>query len=847
MNGNKLLSESGPDFAGSPNNSTGQHFRSFRDSFAVVAIAWIAGLACGQFDISAHLLLPTSIIAVIASITLRIVGLYRLSFVLICSVSFCSGMGWWGISTRYMPRDDIGRFVSADEHLVEIHGRVEHGPYRTGKPSDPLSQWSYWSPKTYFILNVDHVVVQGEKKAMRGRVFVSASGIDDRIHVGQRLECAGWISQIEAPTNLGERDFQRSMNRQGVRARLRINAAHQIRIAEAGVSEDAGFWGHGSDSGGISGLRAAISGHVERLLFSGIDTDRNASHVELIQAMLLGVRVSSFEDDIQVTYRRVGVAHLLAISGLHLAVLAFFVWIVLLTITGRPNVAAAWVVVIVVLYVFILPARVPIVRAGVMTCVMALTNMFGRPTSNTPLLCLTAVILLLIDPTELYNPGFQLSFAVVAGLLRYAKPLALYVMPSDPEVVESIPRSLFRQWVVETSCACVVAWIISFPLIAYHFGLVSPYAAPATVLLMPFVFAILIIGFSKVVLSAVSDSAGNIVGECMIWFTDWAVEIPQWIESIPMSSFDVNHVSAAWVAITLIAGIQLLNGGLRRQPARVSIAFLLCCVWLAVQSAIDGRPISLNSDQRVVFRIAMVDVGGGECVIVHDNENCIVFDCGSTTRTNVGRRLVDPILRELGIRKVDSVVITRASVDRFNGIPGLADRVPIGSVAINESVLPDEMLSDAYRLGMVIDRLLNRQILTQGIGRDWTTPWNGRVIGMADAPNHAVAIRLEVAGKRVVISGLDELPAETTNSQPPDILILPDEPAFDDRLNGWVSGSSRTIVLSSLSRRARERIVPDHPNPPNVARYDTATHGMIRIAIHANGEITVQTFVESKN
>jgi competence protein ComEC len=161
-----------------------------------------------------------------------------------------------------------------------------------------------------------------------------------------------------------------------------------------------------------------------RLRFSGMLSEDGFS-VEgssLLKAMVLGERDATFRR-LNEAFQTTGLFHFLCVSGLHLGILAGFIWFTSLII-GLPRRAGAMLVMAaVILYAVLVPGRAPIIRATVVVCLFCLAEISGREVKRLHTLALAALLILLWRPAELFNIGFQLSFIIVTALILLSRRL----------------------------------------------------------------------------------------------------------------------------------------------------------------------------------------------------------------------------------------------------------------------------------------------------------------------------------------------------------------------------------------------------------------------------------------
>ena len=226
-------------------------------------------------------------------------------------------------------------------------------------------------------------------------------------------------------------------------------------------------------------LRERLYRRCERVLASGSQAPEDAGNV--IASMLLGSR-SLLTDERIALYRRTGTYHLFAVSGLHVGSIALCLHLLaaLVRIPAiwrfLPTLSGTWI------YVWLTGASPSAVRAGIMISCVALARLLLRQPHLFPALVLSAWLVLLLDPGQLFQLGFQLSYSVVASILLVGLPLARHLrqhfglagMPRDPQ-----PRWQHRlrkaaAWGLDLSSVSASASLGSLPLIIQHFSLFTP-------------------------------------------------------------------------------------------------------------------------------------------------------------------------------------------------------------------------------------------------------------------------------------------------------------------------------------------------------------------------------------
>ena len=256
-----------------------------------------------------------------------------------------------------------------------------------------------------------------------------------------------------------------------------VDGYQRRRGAHAAI--DVASWSAtGRSRGGLAGRLDAVRERAADGLGRGLPPPEAA----LLRGMVLG-QDEAIAEDVEADFRRSGLAHLLAVSGQNVLLLCMLVLAAcaVLDVPLRARLIAA--AVLVALYVPLAGGGPSIQRAGVMGIAGLVAALAGRPASRWYALGLAAAVTLVLNPRAAGEPGWQLSFAAVAGLLLLAPPLrALLARRGLPEPV------------ADATAITVAATVATAPLLAFHFEQVSLASLPANLLAAPVVAPVMWLG-----------------------------------------------------------------------------------------------------------------------------------------------------------------------------------------------------------------------------------------------------------------------------------------------------------------------------------------------------------------
>jgi len=521
-----------------------------------------------------------------------------------------------------------------------------------------------------------------------GQTWRRASGwaqliiVGDRadLRAGEAVEGAGALSTIAGPLNPGEFDY---------RAHLR---ARRIRLRFA-VDTQEGIW-HSPDE--PNWLWANWLGRVRAWSHNQLVSDLSPSVAPLAAALLLGQR-EGVDPDVNDAFARTGTTHLLAISGLHLQVLAIVcLWFLRMLGLGRRKSYGA-VALATVTYALLVGLAPSVVRSAAMTVAACAACWFDRQVRPANHLSLAALVTLMINPTDLFDVGCQLSFLAIAVLLWGVKPVSQWLTfvyyaltfrlqgPGSPldrleRSLEPWWRSKLRKWLPLVKTNLVISslvWLVAMPLVAYRFHIVSPIGILLNLPLVPLTsFALMCAGLTL----AFSACAG-VLGVPFAWACAWALmgteRIVRWGAAQSWGHRFVPGPSLSWTLVAYLLLALAVSVGVNRWRGR-TFAWASLAAWGLLGAAITWFP-----ERNRPMEAEVLAVGHGLAVVLQPGDGTTyLYDCGRMRDPTMGRRIVAPALWMRGVSRIDRVMLSHADSDHYVGLLDLLPRFSIGEVLI---------------------------------------------------------------------------------------------------------------------------------------------------------------------
>lgn len=575
--------------------------------------------------------------------------------------------------THSYPSDSVALAMGEGRTLVRVEGilledaRVE--PQQRGE----FARFVRDAPATRVPLRVTALEREGVFVRASGTLWMRIDGVTHALRAGSVVRVTGHALPVEPPQNPGERDFRPLARQRNLAGRLLVPTPGLIGPASETEGEHRAWRAF---LRARADLRRAASSWTDRL-------DVDARSRAMLGAALLGEREGAYRD-VQDRFARVGLAHLLAISGLHLGLFAWFTLGLVRALRVARRVEPLLVAAGVIVYLLIVPANAPIVRAAIMTLAFLAAESTGRRYDRLNLLAWTACALVLARPLDLLSPGFQLSFLAVAALIVLAGPLRdamlrrVGLFTEDPD--ERGVRHLVASACAAALAAGVTAWAVTTPVVMFHVGVLSPLGAPLSALAVPVFAAILGVGYLAMFLGAIAPSVAVALAPALGAMADLFLRATRWCESVPLSSMTTPPVPAWWAALATVCAWRVVRGGTR--DAGATVAAILLCAFAGVSAMRSPAP-----EPGVALRIDTLSVGDGSCHLVRDaTGGTMLWDCGSTW-VGVGERDIPEALRALGVWRLDTLVISHPNLDHYSGALDTARRVRPREAIVGESLV----------------------------------------------------------------------------------------------------------------------------------------------------------------
>lgn len=492
------------------------------------------------------------------------------------------------------------------------------------------------------------------KKAGRwGQKIILYLNKEETLSIGESVMASGTLSFFEKATNPGQFDAEKYYKNKDVLFALKKTEILRKSGVNFSLRQE---------------LKEFADGREKRLEYFLPE-----AYASILKAMLFGDK-KELDEETKQLYQDNGIAHILAISGLHISMLGMAVYRLLRRLPLPHFVPLIGSEIFLLLYGCMVGFSASAFRAIGMFTFLLVSKIVKRSYDMLTAVAFTAMLQLLYHPGYLFDCGFQLSYMAIIGMA--------VVLPTLQKITEGIGNRYIKKGISLVLPSLSVS-LMTAPVLIWHYHELSFFSIVLNVVVIPLVSVLLLSTIVMLILDPILTPLAwlcTVPVRLILGFYEYSC---RFLELFPIGQKNIAQKSL--VLIFIYYGIFLLMTALVNQKRNL-YQFLFPFV-AAVLLLFPVKP---------GFSVWVLDVGQGDCSVIFTNEGkCFVIDCGSTSKSSVGEKRLIPFLKYYGIGKVDAVFVTHADEDHMNGVIELMacaeeENIKLSCVVLHEQTLRAE-------------------------------------------------------------------------------------------------------------------------------------------------------------
>lgn len=575
-----------------------------------------------------------------------------------------------------------------------------------------------------YVLDIIKVRHDNNYYSLKEKVLVQVKG-DVDLELGNKIKIRGIVSEPKTNTNPKLFNYKLYLQSKGIYTIITVDRFSMELIEVDQIS-----------------ILQKYSLLIKENIIKALDSNLNTKNSYIMKSIILGDDTYLNEQTLD-KFRDLGIAHILAVSGLHVGILAVFIKLLLDLIRINRKASTVLTIVLLWFYGYIIGYPTSVLRALIMFTAMMLTNFTLRRYDKVNCIIFAAILLLLYNPLWLFDVGFQLSFTATTSLIVYTKRI---------DCIFASNLKLLGKYI----SPIMAVQIGIFPVTAYHFNNFSLVGFLANLVLIPLLSLIVIAAFILVFIYSISVKFSILLGIILNVFIDISMIIVDILDKFPFTTVNLTSPSLGGILLFYILVLLVLRIiKINLKDFNVSKAILVYLYTLILF-------ISFISYFESQANIQFIDVGQGDAALIRTKNKKLLIDCGGSSLGDydIGERILAPYLLKNGIRKIDAVFLSHFHNDHSEGLLSLMDEVEVKKIFAGYEIPENELYTKIYSKAKEMDIpivIINRGdkvIVSKDIEIEVLWP-DSEVVSLyrENENNLSMVLILSIFGKKVLFTG----------------------------------------------------------------------------------------------
>ncbi|MCR5798023.1 MAG: DNA internalization-related competence protein ComEC/Rec2 [Eubacterium sp.] len=475
---------------------------------------------------------------------------------------------------------------------------------------------------------LEDTLLQGEKKVRVGKMLCTTKDSEKYdVKVGNIVRIKGTYSNFSKPTNPGGFHEQLYYKSQDYVGKIQIQDIIIVNNKYDRLPEY------------LRELRNFFSARLSKVM--------NSEDAGIMSAMILGDK-TLLDKDIKELFESAGISHILAISGLHISLIGMGLFNFLRKYLIKMQYAAIFTVTFLLLYGELTGFPVATTRAVLMMVIAMLGKTVGKYYDPLSAIALSGIFTLINEPLQLFQCGFQLSYASVLGILLFD---------------EAIKRLEIENIIAKTIIQGLALFLTTFPIICWYYFEICPYSVIINMLVLPLMSLLVGVGFVGCICLIFNSMLAEFILSTAHFILKYYKLICHGVNYLPYNKIIIGRPSVVFMVvyygiILAVIGVFLVDYNRKKLSGLAGLAIL----------------IFFFAKPKYGFVYIQGDVGQGDMEVIICDNRTFLIDGGSTSKKNIAENVIEPVLKFYGRDRIDEVFITHGDEDHTSGLIEMLDK-----------------------------------------------------------------------------------------------------------------------------------------------------------------------------
>jgi len=523
------------------------------------------------------------------------------------------------------------------------------------------SQPSLKDTRVSYIISVKEIITGGSKVKTGGKILFTTLLWDDwQVYEhGREISVSGKLNLPSGRRNPGGFNYREYLAQSGISATM-FARKENVVIGERRKTN----------------VLVSLGLFLKDRIVSVINKSLPEQQAGLLNGMLIGNR-EGLSKEVQQVFSDSGLSHIMAVSGANVAFIVFPLLFMLRKLHLKRHIANITAIFVLVVFVFITGFEPSVLRAVIMAIVILTGQILRRENDVLTSISFAALVMLLYNPYNLFNIGFQLSFAATISLVLFNK-----------NIKNLLSTRFIPKGITDVLSVTLAAQIGVLPITVYYFNKFSLVSIISNLLVAPVIEAITVLGFVMAIIGQVSIVFSRLIGYVNCTLLSFVLFISKITANLP---FAVVRTITPHIIMIVFYYLAIWFFFWYKPVRNIKIKVTHYVLGLVVLSAIYCVPVLVPKGLEVVF----IDVGQGDSIFVRTcTGKTVLIDGGGGSNIessfNMGDSVVIPFLLDFGIAKLDVVVATHGHDDHIQGLIPVLESFRVDNFIIPEHTGKEE-------------------------------------------------------------------------------------------------------------------------------------------------------------